>query len=385
MKTIVAICGSIAAYKSLELIRLLKKSGAEVKVILTKSALQFVTPLSCQTLSQNEVYVDQFILTRGIKHLSLAQWADLLIIGPATANIIGKAAHGIGDDLLSTTILSFEKPVLFVPAMDSGMWNNVILQQNVQKLRNAGHYILEPAAGVLASGRIGKGRYPHIDVIYKKILAVMEKKSSLKGLRFLISGGRTEEDIDPVRILTNRSSGVMALELMHAIHSREGIAKGVFGETSVHLPEGLDIIRVRTSAEMLQKMKQYIAGCDCVIMAAAVGDYRAEKKYRSKVHTKSMKISLVKTEDILKELCKQKQGKSVIGFSLEDRQLLQRSRKKMKEKGLDMIVANGIQSIGGGDTDASIITGKKSIRVGKVTKWQLANTILDTFQTILLR
>lgn len=385
MKVVIAICGSIAAYKSLELMRLLKKSGAEVKVVLTGSARHFVTPLSCQTLSQNDVYLDQFALTRDIKHITLAQWADLLIIGPATANMIGKAAHGIGDDLLSTTILSFEKPVLFVPAMDSGMWNNRVVQENVKKLREFGYHVLEPATGVLASGRFGKGRYPHVDMIYRKILAVTEHRSSLKGLRFLVSGGRTEENIDPVRVLTNRSSGVMARELMYAIHTREGVARGVFGEVSAGLPEGLDIISVRTTAQMLMSLSEQMPACDCLIMAAAVGDYRPAKESKTKIHTKTLHLSLRKNQDVLKALHRKKQGKFMIGFSLEDRGSLSWSKKKMKEKGLDMIVANGIQSIGNEMTEATIITGKKTIRVGKVSKWQLANRILDACQNTLLK
>jgi phosphopantothenoylcysteine decarboxylase/phosphopantothenate--cysteine ligase len=158
LKVVIGLCGSIAAYKSFELIRLLRKEGADVKVILTKSALNFVTPLSCQTLSANEVFIDQFVLTKGIKHIALSQWADILIIGPATANIIGKAASGIGDDLLSTTILSFPKPILFVPAMDTEMWQNRIVQKNVKTLKATGYYFVEPGIGSLASGKIGKGR-----------------------------------------------------------------------------------------------------------------------------------------------------------------------------------------------------------------------------------
>jgi phosphopantothenoylcysteine decarboxylase/phosphopantothenate--cysteine ligase len=169
---LLGITGSIAAYKSLELIRLLCKQGADVKVILTKSGAHFVTPLSCQILSTNEVYQDQFVFTRGIKHLALSEWADILTIAPATANIIGKAASGIGDDLLSTTILSFQKPILFIPTMDEGMWQNKIVKKNVRELKNAGHFIMEPSSGPLASGKIGKGRFPEIKLIYKKILSL---------------------------------------------------------------------------------------------------------------------------------------------------------------------------------------------------------------------
>ncbi|UCG92274.1 MAG: bifunctional phosphopantothenoylcysteine decarboxylase/phosphopantothenate--cysteine ligase CoaBC, partial [candidate division WOR-3 bacterium] len=274
MNIILGICGSIAAYKSLELVRLLKKSGADVKVILTKSALHFVTPLSCQTLSENEVYVDQFVLTKGIKHLTLSTWAYMLVVAPATANIIGKAASGIGDDLLSTTILSFQKPVLFAPAMDSGMWQNKVVVDNVKRLKSIGHRVIEPITGYLASGKIGKGRFPPVELIYKKILTVQGGYKSLEGRKFLITGGRTEEDIDSVRVMTNRSSGRMALELLDAVTCRDGLARGIVGEVSIPLPREMEIARVLTSREMLTLLKKHLSWCDCLIMAAAVGDYK---------------------------------------------------------------------------------------------------------------
>ncbi len=378
MKVIVAICGSIAAYKTLELIRLLKKEGAEVKVILTKSALHFVTPLSCQTLSENEVLVDQFVLTKGIKHLTLSQWADILVIAPATANIIGKAASGIGDDLLSTTILSFEKPILFVPAMDTEMWENIIVQRNAKLLEEVGSHILEPTTGFLASGKIGRGRFPHTSLIFKKIMAVVEGYKSLRSKKFLISGGRTEEDIDSLRVITNRSTGIMARELLYAVASRSGQARGIFGEATICLPEGMEIKRARTSEEMLQELRHNITWCDCLIMAAAVGDYRPKSKSSQKIHDTQLRLELKKNRDLLKELRKKKGKRVMVGFSLEDTKQLEQGKKKLVSKGLDFIVLNSAGAVASDMVDAKILEKSgKLIEVGLRSKWQLANRILD--------
>ncbi|HEC78866.1 MAG TPA: bifunctional phosphopantothenoylcysteine decarboxylase/phosphopantothenate--cysteine ligase CoaBC [candidate division WOR-3 bacterium] len=380
MNIVLGITGSIAAYKALELIRLFRKEGAEVRVVLTESAQHFVTPLSCQTLSGAEVYLEQFVLTRGIKHLSLAEWGDILVIAPATANILGKASSGIGDDLLSTAVLSFTKPVLFVPAMDSGMWENPIVQKNVKILKDAGFHFLEPGVGPLASGKSGKGRFPHISFIHKKILALTAGYQGLGGRRFLISGGRTEEDIDPVRVVTNRSSGKMAKELMYAVICRGGEARGVFGGVSIPLPEGLSITRVRISAEMLAALKKDVKWCDCLIMSAAVGDYRPVSSSPKKIHDERLKISMKKNRDILKELKKYKGGGCFIGFSLEDREQLKYGRRKLHEKGLDFIVLNSSKAIADDRIDARIL--KKDGSVVKCTglsKWELANKILDEY------
>ncbi len=372
------MCGSIAAYKSLELVRLLKKDGADTKVILTKSALNFVTPLSCQTLSTHETYIDQFVLTAGIKHLSLADWADVLVIAPATANIIGKAAAGIGDDLLSTTILSFRKPVLFVPAMDTGMWGNTIVQDNVARLKAHGCFFLDPTSGTLASGKVGKGRFPHPALIQKKILSVTAGYRSLDHARFLISGGRTEEDIDSVRVITNRSSGRMALELLYAVSCRDGEAKAVIGETNMAFPGEFDVTRARTADEMHGALKKEFRWCDCLVMAAAVGDYRPKTRSIRKIHAKTHALSLTKNKDVVKALVAKKKDKVIVGFSLEDKIDIARGKQKMKAKGLDMCVVNTAQGVGSTSANALILkkTGR-SVRLGKVSKWELAHTILD--------
>jgi phosphopantothenoylcysteine decarboxylase/phosphopantothenate--cysteine ligase len=378
MKVLLGITGSIAAYKALELIRLLRKQDFEVRVVLTSSALNFITPLSCQTLSANEVYLDQFALTSGIKHLTLVDWSDILVVAPATANIIGKAAGGIADDLLSTTMISYQKPILLVPAMDQGMWDNRIVQGNVALLQDAGWHLLQPAVGALASGKIGRGRFPAVTTIVKKITTILEKKVDLKGMRFLVTGGRTEEDIDPVRVVTNRSTGMMGAELLQAVLCRGGEVKGIFGEVACSLPEEVETIRVRTSVEMMKALENEFGSCDCLIMTAAVGDYRPKKKNAVKAHGSTYPVTLVKNEDLLKELAKRRRDQIVVGFSLEDRNEWARARGKMKAKELNFIVLNSTAAIGNDRIEASILRHKgKPVLFKEQTKWQFANCILD--------
>ena len=378
MKILLGITGSIAAYKALELMRLLRKQDSDVRVMLTHSALNFVTPLSCQTLSGNEVYIDQFVLTKGIKHLTLSEWSDILVVAPATANVIGKAASGIGDDLLSTTLISYQKPVLFVPAMDQGMWDNVAVQRNVRMLSENGVHFLQPTVGMLASGKIGRGRFPSVNMIAKKIKAIIEQQTGLQGMKFLVTGGRTEEDFDPVRVLTNRSTGLMGSELLQAIYCRGGEARGIFGEVTHPLPEEVSITRVRTSNEMLGALKENLNWCDCLIMAAAVGDYRPKQRNTQKIHSAACRADLVKNDDLLKEIAEKKAGKMFVGFSLEDKDGLSRAREKMKAKSLDLIVLNTSDAIGRDSIKAGILgSGKERAVFEERTKWQLANIILD--------
>ncbi|MEO0205895.1 MAG: bifunctional phosphopantothenoylcysteine decarboxylase/phosphopantothenate--cysteine ligase CoaBC [candidate division WOR-3 bacterium] len=378
MKIVLGITGSIAAYKALELIRLLRRNGNEVKVILTDSSLNFITALSCQTLSDNEVYHDQFTLTKGIKHISLNDWGDIFVIAPATANVIGKAANGIADDLLSTSILSFQKPILFVPAMDSGMWNNRVVQKNIEKLRKNGCYFLEPDVGSLASGKIGKGRFPRVELIYKKILGCFAGYKMVTGKRILITGGRTEEDIDTVRVITNRATGMMAMELYEAGVCREADVKMIMGEASVLIPDEPGILRVRTSEQMFDALKKNIEWAQVLIMSAAVGDYKPKTISDTKVHKENLDLKLEKNMDLLRSLNKYKKNKIFIGFSVEDRDGLKRAHKKMKEKNLDMIISNPVWVIGKQSTSVTIIKKDgKLVEPGAMTKWELANYILD--------
>jgi phosphopantothenoylcysteine decarboxylase/phosphopantothenate--cysteine ligase len=377
---LIGITGSIAAYKTLDLIRRRIRQGDSVRIMLTAAAGHFVTPLCCQTLSQNEVYQDQFVLTRGIKHLTLAEWADIFVVAPATANIIGKTASGIADDLMSTTLISFQKPILFVPAMDTGMWENPIVQRNVAWLRVAGYHVLEPVQGALASGKIGRGRFPDIEIISRAIDAAHKGCASLRGKNILISGGRTEEDIDPVRVITNRSSGAMARELLYAVVARGGNARCVMGRISVSVSEHADVMRVRTANEMLQALQHHVPWCDCLIMAAAVGDYRPSRKRAHKSHDRDLKLKLAKNPDILKALQSQKGDRYFIGFSLEDKDALQRGRTKLTQKGLDLIVLNTYATIGQEQIKARLLRAKGPARtLGPLTKRECAHRILDAY------
>ncbi|MBN2621036.1 bifunctional phosphopantothenoylcysteine decarboxylase/phosphopantothenate--cysteine ligase CoaBC [candidate division WOR-3 bacterium] len=380
MNILLGITGSIAAYKVLGLIRQRTRRGDQVKTILTRSAQHFTTALSCQTLTGCEVYMEQFVLSQGIKHLALSAWADILVVAPATANIIGKAACGIADDLLSTTIVSFPKPVLFVPAMDTGMWENSIVQRNVRSLREAGYRVLEPASGALASGKTGRGRFPEVELIDRAIDVVNKGLESLEGRNVLITGGRTEEDIDPVRVVTNRSSGTMARELLYAVVARSGNARCIMGPTSITIPEGLDVIQVRTARDMLKEMKQHVPWCDCLIMAAAVGDYTPLKKAAHKVHERTLSLRLEKNADILKTLLPYKQHRYFIGFSLEDQQAVARARKKLRDKGLDCIVLNGRAAIGQDVMQARLLRATGAVQsLGKISKRNYAHHILDMY------
>jgi phosphopantothenoylcysteine decarboxylase/phosphopantothenate--cysteine ligase len=377
---LLGITGSIAAYKVLGLIRQRTRRGDEVRTILTRSAQHFTTALSCQTLTGCEVYMDQFVLTQGIKHLALSAWADILVVAPATANIIGKAACGIADDLLSTTIVSFPKQILFVPAMDTGMWENSIVQKNVRSLRSAGYRVLEPGSGALASGKTGRGRFPEIELIDRAIDVVNKGLESLEGRNVLITGGRTEEDIDSVRVVTNRSSGTMARELLYAVVARGGNARCIMGQVSIRMPEGLDVIRVRTARDMLKEVKQHVSWCDCLVMAAAVGDYKPLRRTAHKVHERTLSLGLQKNADILKILLPYKKHRYFIGFSLEDKQAVAQGRKKLREKGLDCIVLNGRAAIGQDVVQVRLLRTTGAVKsFGKISKRDCAHHILDAY------
>jgi len=377
MNVLLGVCGSIAAYKSLELLRLLSKQGYPVKVMMTHSALNFIAPLSFQTLSKNDVYIEQFILNRNIRHIALSEWADIAVIAPATCNIIGKVAQGIADDLLSTTLTSFQGPIIFVPAMDQGMWENKVVQNNVAYLKENGYYFVEPGFGPLASGKVGRGRFPSLERIYHKILAVYEKQRLLQGKKFLITGGRTEENLDPVRTITNRSTGAMAAALFDTVIARDGLARGIFGEVSIALPQG-EILRVRTSGELLNGLKENIAWCDFLLMVAAIGDYRPITSSEVKIHKERVVIELEKNIDLLKEIKPYKKDKIFVGFSLEEQDEVPRARKKMKEKGLDIIVLNSTAAIGQDEIQAKIMrTSGEVVSFSQVSKHRLADAILD--------
>lgn len=391
---LIGICGGIAAYKVCELIRLLKKNEANVKVIMTKNAQKFITPLTLQTLSQNKVYTDTFEseYSYDIEHISLTTWADILVVAPATANIIGKFANGIADDLLSTTFLAFDKPVLIVPAMNSNMFENAIVKQNIHKLKSVGINFVEPESGFLACGVYGKGRYPE----NQKILIEIEKllcNQDLAGKKVLITAGPTREYLDPIRFISNRSSGKMGYAIAEEAYKRGAQVTVVSGPVIITTYADIEIINVQTASQMYQKVKDIYAQYDILIFSAAVADYRPKTTNKNKIkkeNTDELVIELVKNPDILKFVGENKKpGQIIVGFSAETENVLENSQKKLEAKNADLIVANNVLEEGAGfDVDTNIVTliSKEKIEnLPKMSKSEVAKRIFDHVLTYLCK
>ena len=348
-KTIlVGITGGIAAYKICSLIRLYKKAGANVRVILTPSALNFVTKLTLQTLSDNEVYVENFEIEEYKPgHISLADEADIFVIAPATANTISKIANGICDNLLLSTACAFKKPILLAPAMNTGMWENPFVQENLKKLLENGYHILNPETGFLACGTNGKGRMVEVEDIYEKTSEILSQKQVLKGKKILITAGGTKEKIDPVRYITNCSSGKMGIALADCAYEM-GADVTLVSTFGVNKP--YNNIVTESAQEMEKAVKSHLQEQDCVIMAAAVADYRIKNYSEQKMKKDGVNdgvnggitLELIQNPDILKEIsaidCKAK----IVGFCAESENLLENAKIKIKNKGCDYLVANDI-------------------------------------------
>lgn len=379
-KVLLGITGSIAAYKSLELIRRLTKAGVEVAVVMTRNATQLLAPLSCQVLTGKKVIVESFDpLQTDMHHISLSRWADVMVVAPASANIIGKAASGIADDLLSTLLLSCPAPKLLVPAMDEDMWQNPVVRENVGKLTRLGVQFVMPASGELASGRIGQGRFPPLPLVYHKITSLLENRRLVANKTFLITAGRTYEKLDPMRVITNLSSGRMGTMLAYATVSRGGKLKAVFGETTAELPEIPDLVRAFDSATMEREVLKALPESDILIMAAAVGDYRPAVAQDNKIKGDSLEITLVKTPDILKKAAETKKPHQIfVGFSLESEDAMQRGWDKLAAKKLDVVVVNDPSSVNRDSTDAQLLFRNGAVKnLGRLSKWELANRLLD--------
>jgi phosphopantothenoylcysteine decarboxylase/phosphopantothenate--cysteine ligase len=384
-KIVLGVSGGIACYKSVELVRLLVQQGLGVQVIMTRGATEFVTPLTFQTLSGNPVATETFSLTQesDIGHIHLADASDLLAIAPATANMIGKIANGIADDLLTTVIMATRSPVLIAPAMNIHMFQNPILQENLRKLRRVGYHVLEPAEGFLACGYEGKGRLPDPETIAEEIHRLLKKKD-LVGERLLITAGPNREPLDPVRYLSNRSSGKMGYALARAALRRGAEVALVSGPTALEAPSGARVIRVNTAAEMRAAVLREFAACTTVIMAAAVADYRpvggADKKIKR--GEGPMELRLEPNPDIVKELGGMKDGKFIVGFAAETEDLTVNAARKLRDKNLDMIVANNVAEAGSGfdgDTNAATILDRSGTprSLPLMTKDELADLIYD--------
>ncbi len=383
-KTIlIGITGGIAAYKICELIRMFKRRNANVRVICTPNALNFVTKLTLQNLSQNEVGIEEFeIPDFKPEHISYADEADIMVIAPATANTIAKIANGICDNLLTSVVSAFKKPVIIAPAMNCNMWENPIIQENIQKLYKYGYEIVEPETGFLACGYNGTGRLASLDKIFDKTVEILNSKKKLTGKKFVITAGGTIEDIDPVRYISNYSSGKMGIALADEAY-KMGAETILITTRDVQKP--YKTIKVKSASEMQTAAENEFNNAACVIMAAAVADYRvknpAEQKMK-KTDADMITLELVKNPDILKELCAQKTTQIVVGFCAESENLIENAKEKIQKKGCDYLIANDIsrKDIGfSSDYNEVVILDKNGgqKRLERASKNEIARKIIE--------
>lgn len=382
---VLGVTGGIAAYKAVELVRLLTKAGANVHVIMTEGAMEFVTPLTFQTLSMNPVSTSLFnlISEREIGHISLADRADLLIIAPATANVVGKLANGIADDMLTTTVMASKAPLLIAPAMNVNMYQNPAYKENEARLKGRGVLFVEPARGLLACGWEGEGKLQEPAVIFEEALSALAPKD-LVGEKVLVTAGPTREEIDPIRFISNYSSGKMGYAIARAARRRGAEVTLVTGPTCLAEPHGVAVVSVVSAAEMREAVLAKAVGSTIVIKAAAVADYRPAQRADAKIKksTAPLTLKLVKNPDILDELGKMKGERLLVGFAAETGDLLENAGKKLIEKNLDMVVANDVSQAGAGfNVDTNIV--KLLYRDGRIEdlllmgKEELADVILD--------
>jgi phosphopantothenoylcysteine decarboxylase/phosphopantothenate--cysteine ligase len=384
---ILGVSGGIAAYKSVELLREMIKKGANVHVVMTKNAQQFVTPLTFQTLSGNPVLSDMFRLLEGSKigHVTLADIADLMVIAPATANILGKIANGIADDFLTTMVMATTVPVLFAPSMNVNMWQSNFVQNNVERLKAHGYQFVDPIEGDLACGSVGKGKLADIEEIIEKIEDIFTKKD-LSGQRVLVTAGPTLEPIDPVRYITNRSTGKMGFALAKMARRRGAEVTLITGPHYLSLPRrDIPQIVVNSAREMHEAVKHYFEDCNIVIMAAAVADFRPQDCLTEKITKRKNGMYLLEMDrnpDILKELGEKRRNHVLVGFAAETSELMENAGVKLKEKNLDLIVANDVTQTGAGfgvDTNiVKILDAHGKVRkVPLLSKDEVADIILD--------
>lgn len=393
-KILLGISGGIAAYKCCELVRLYKKSGAEVKVIMTPSALNFVSPVTLSALSGNEVMINMFPETNAelsetvetkTWHIYTGLWADVFVIAPATANTIAKIVHGIGDNFLTTTVLSARCPVIISPAMDEDMYLNEATSRNVSELKELGYWVIEPESGELASGLSGIGRLPEPETIFNETVKLLNGvKKDLEGKKILITAGPTYEPIDSVRFIGNYSSGKMGFALAKAASQRGAEVMLISGPTLLKTPRNVNRIDINTAAEMFEAVTGHLDGVDAVIMSAAVADFKPKdiKSEKIKKTESNLTIETEKTADILEYLGKNKKDYKLVGFALETRNETEYAIDKLKRKNLDLIVVNNPKIKGAGfGTDTNVITiidkDLKTETFDIMTKFEAANKILD--------
>lgn len=383
---VVGVTGGIAAYKALDVISTLRKNDVEVHVIMTKSATEFVSPLTFQSISQNMVVTDMFEEPKAweIQHISLAKKADLMLIVPATANIIGKIANGIADDMLSTTIMATKAPVVFAPAMNTNMYSNKIVQENICKLKKYGYDFIEPVLGRLACGDEGIGKLPNPKIIADKVISDIYDLKDLKGKKVLVTAGPTIAPIDPVRFITNKSSGKMGYAIALEARDRGAQVTLISGKCNLDEPFGIDVKKVTTNEEMLNAVLCEFDNHDIIIKSAAVSDYKMETYSAEKIKKvgNSLKLNLIKDTDILKTLGKIKTHQVLVGFAAESNNLISNAKSKLDNKNLDYIVANDITGNGiGFASDENKVTilckDGNNIELEKMSKKQVARELFN--------
>lgn len=381
---VLGVTGGIAAYKACDLVSKLKKQNADVSVIMTKSACEFVSPLTFRALSGREVTTSTFQEPQiyEINHISLAQRADAIVIAPATANIIGKIASGIADDILTTTVMATKAPCIIAPAMNTAMYENPITQENIEKLSALGYIFVPPRESRLACGTVGKGALAETDDIVDNIYYAVSDKKDLKGKTVLVTAGPTCESLDPVRYLTNRSSGKMGYAVAREALRRGAMVKLVTGKTNLRAPYGAEVINIFSAQDMYDACMREYKTADIIIKAAAVGDFKPHTVNTDKIKkSDSMTVSFDLNPDILKALGIVKGDRVLIGFSMETMDLIENSRKKLESKNADMIVANNLTEAGAGfgvDTNTvTLITAEGAEKLPNMSKDKVAERILD--------
>ena len=391
MRITIGVTGGVAAYKAAELVRLLQQDGFTVEVVMTRGAREFITPLTFAALSGQKVITDLFgnaeneaNLESAIEHIAVAQRTDLLLVAPATADIIAKFARGIADDFLSTLYLASTAPVVVAPAMNVNMWNHPATQENIAKLQERGVKVVEPNEGYLACGMVGAGRLAGHAEILAAVRATLHTNKDLAGETVLVTAGPTCEDLDPVRYLTNRSSGKMGYAVAQAAARRGAKVILVSGPTALETPAGVRRVDVRTAEQMHEAVTKEFAACSIGIFAAAVADYRPAEKHAEKMKKTdgSLTVRLEPTVDILQEMASAKGDKFIVGFAAETTDVGENARKKMAAKNLDLIVANDVTAQGAGfDHDTNVVSlhyrDGRDVALPKMSKAEVAQRVLD--------
>lgn len=390
---VIGVSGGIAVYKVLDVVSKLKKLNINVNIIMTKSATQFVTPLSFQSLSQNYVVCDIFDdpKTWDVEHISLAKKADLFLVAPATANIIGKIANGIADDMLTTTIMATNAKIVIAPAMNTNMYKNKILQKNIKTLKDLGYHFIDPDSGRLACGDIGEGKLANTDKIVNEVVKILYKENDLEGKKILITAGPTRESIDPMRYITNRSTGKMGYNIAIEAIKRGAKVTLISGPTNLEVPKGLHkFIQIESAKQMYNEVITNLDDNDVIIKSAAVADYKPIN-YSDKKIKKSdddLYLKLERNKDIAKEIGKLKKDKILVGFAAETDDIIENAKSKVIKKNMDFIVANDLTKEGAGfSVDTNIV--KIIDKEGNITdypimkKEEVANIILDKIKLLL--